>query len=107
MSPHRYAYIDALRGYAILMVIGVHSGFYFSNLPPSTTAIVSMGARGVQLFFVASAMTLFMSWKVRDDGAKAFYIRRLFRIAPMFYLSMARSCDNLDWRPAPFNRSGP
>lgn len=88
MSPHRYAYIDALRGYAILMVIGVHSSQFFSKLSPSVTAITDQGARGVQLFFVASAMTLFMSWKSRNDGAKAFYIRRFFRIAPMFYLSI-------------------
>jgi peptidoglycan/LPS O-acetylase OafA/YrhL len=83
-----YAYIDALRGYAILMVIAVHSSQFFSDLNPSTTAIANQGARGVQLFFVASAMTLSMSWKARGYGAKAFYIRRFFRIAPMFYLSL-------------------
>jgi peptidoglycan/LPS O-acetylase OafA/YrhL len=86
MSPHRYAYIDALRGYAILMVIAVHSSQYFNDLPPIVAAIANQGARGVELFFVASAMTLCMSWEARNDGARAFYIRRFFRIAPMFYL---------------------
>jgi len=46
------------------------------------------GARGVQLFFVASALTLMMSWQARHDGAIRFYTRRLFRIAPLFWLGM-------------------
>jgi exopolysaccharide production protein ExoZ len=31
---------------------------------------------------------LSLSWQARDDGAAAFYIRRLFRIAPMFWLAI-------------------
>jgi peptidoglycan/LPS O-acetylase OafA/YrhL len=87
VEPRRFAYIDALRGYAILMVIAVHASLFY-NLPPTQLALAALGARGVQLFFVASAMTLFMSWHSRNDGAKAFYIRRFFRIAPMYYLCL-------------------
>jgi peptidoglycan/LPS O-acetylase OafA/YrhL len=86
VSPNRYAYIDALRGYAILMVIAVHSTAYFADLPFEVLA--NQGARGVQLFFVVSALTLCMSWKARNDGALPFYVRRFFRIAPMFYLAI-------------------
>ena len=88
MTPHRYAYIDAIRGYAILLVIAVHSSQYFSDLPDAVRTLVNQGARGVQLFFVASAMTLCMSWQARHDGSVPFYIRRFFRIAPMYYLSI-------------------
>jgi exopolysaccharide production protein ExoZ len=88
LEPRHCDYIDALRGYAILMVIAVHSSQYFSDLSPIARAFADQGARGVQLFFVASAMTLWMSWQSRNDGAPAFYIRRLFRIAPMFYLCL-------------------
>jgi peptidoglycan/LPS O-acetylase OafA/YrhL len=88
VEPKHYDYIDALRGYAILMVLGVHSSQYFTDLSPITKAIADQGARGVQLFFVASAMTLSMSWQARNDGTVAFYIRRFFRIAPMFYLCL-------------------
>ena len=88
MTPHRYAYIDAIRGYAILLVIAVHSSQYFSDLPDAVRTLADQGARGVQLFFVASAMTLCMSWQARHDGSVPFYIRRFFRIAPMFYLSI-------------------
>jgi peptidoglycan/LPS O-acetylase OafA/YrhL len=88
MSPPRYAYIDALRGYAILMVIAVHSSQYVSDLSPVVRTLADQGARGVQLFFVASALTLCLSWKARHDGAPSFYIRRFFRIAPMYYLCL-------------------
>jgi len=84
----RFAYIDALRGYAILLVIAVHSSQYFSDLPGPIKAMADQGARGVQLFFVASALTLCMSWKTRNDGLLPFYVRRLFRIAPMFWLAI-------------------
>jgi peptidoglycan/LPS O-acetylase OafA/YrhL len=85
----RFAYIDAVRGYAILMVIGVHSSQMFTALPWATMQVATQGARGVQLFFVASALTLCLSWQRRDDGPAAFYTRRLFRIAPMFWLALA------------------
>lgn len=83
----RYDYIDALRGYAILLVIFVHSSQMIGGMPASFYQIGDQGARGVQLFFVASAITLCMSWHRRHDGVGSFYIRRLFRIAPMFWLA--------------------
>src|ERR1700733_5588258 len=84
----RLSYIDALRGYAILMVIAVHTSQAFSDLPKSFSTILSQGARGVQLFFVTSALTLSMSWVSRKESAGAFYLRRFFRIAPMFWLAI-------------------
>lgn len=84
----RFAFIDALRGYAILMVIAVHSSQMITELPWAASQVAAQGARGVQLFFVASALTLCLSWQSRSDGAAPFYIRRLFRIAPMFWLAL-------------------
>ena len=80
----RLDYVDALRGYAILGVLIVHVGQATDFMGPTW-----WGARGVQLFFVVSAMTLFASWRERGDGAFAFYVRRFFRIAPMFWLAVA------------------
>jgi peptidoglycan/LPS O-acetylase OafA/YrhL len=37
MTPKRYAYIDAMRGYAILLVIAVHSSHHFNDLLGSAT----------------------------------------------------------------------
>jgi peptidoglycan/LPS O-acetylase OafA/YrhL len=50
--------------------------------------LVDQGARGVQLFFVASALTLKLSWDSRNDGLFRFYARRVFRIGPMFWLGI-------------------
>lgn len=84
----RYAYIDALRGYAIFGVILVHASEMVPGLERPLQRFASQGARGVQLFFVASALTLMISWHVRKDGAIPFFVRRFFRIAPMFWLAI-------------------
>jgi peptidoglycan/LPS O-acetylase OafA/YrhL len=83
-----FDYIDALRGYAILMVIAVHTSESFVDLPSWLSRILNQGARGVQLFFVTSALTLSMSWVARHEGAAEFYARRFFRIAPMFWIAI-------------------
>ena len=83
----RLEYIDVLRGCAILMVIAVHTSANFS-LPPWLAKITAQGARGVQLFFVVSALTLCMSWFGRRSTIADFYLRRLFRIAPLFWLAI-------------------
>jgi peptidoglycan/LPS O-acetylase OafA/YrhL len=83
-----FDYIDALRGYAILMVIAVHTSQSFLDLPSSIVRVLSQGARGVQLFFVTSALTLSMSWIARNESAANFYTRRFFRIAPMFWIAI-------------------
>ncbi|MEY9132663.1 peptidoglycan/LPS O-acetylase OafA/YrhL [Bradyrhizobium diazoefficiens] len=82
----RYGYIDALRGYAILLVIFVHSSQMIGGLQGYVYQIGDQGARGVQLFFVASAITLCMSYHRRTDGVGAFYIRRLFVLRRCFGL---------------------
>jgi exopolysaccharide production protein ExoZ len=87
-SARHFGYIDALRGYAILMVIAVHVSQAFPDLPNSLTKVLNQGARGVQLFFVTSALTLSMSWVARNESAADFYTRRLFRIAPMFWIAI-------------------
>ncbi|MFH0997434.1 MAG: acyltransferase [Pseudomonadota bacterium] len=88
----KYAFIDALRGLAILGVILVHSS---QSVAPSNAKLLWFmreGARGVQLFFVTSALTLCMSWMNRSSHEnfpiRNFYIRRFFRIAPMFYIAI-------------------
>lgn len=75
--------LDALRGIAILLVLGRHF--------PSFGAWYRIGWSGVDLFFVLSGFLisglLFSEWK--DRGAidvKRFYIRRAFKIYPSFYV---------------------
>ena len=88
MKNTHYNFIDALRGYAILAVMAVHAAQAVPTWGGAVRQLVDQGARGVQLFFVASALTLAMSWHARNDGLLPFYTRRLFRIAPMFWLGI-------------------
>jgi peptidoglycan/LPS O-acetylase OafA/YrhL len=87
VGRHR-AYIDALRGYAILIVIVVHTLVLNSDVWPLLSSQLLRGGFGVQLFFVVSALTLTQSWRERGDGTLAFFVRRLFRIAPMFWAAI-------------------
>ncbi len=86
-----YAYIDALRGWAILLVITCHATFSYPELPYPVHRLTELGWHGVQLFFLASCVTLLMSWhgemarRGRADTG-AFFIRRVFRILPAYYL---------------------
>ena len=87
-SVRHYDFIDALRGYAILGVIAVHASQVTPKWEGFIRRVIDQGQEGVQLFFVASALTLMMSWQVRQDGVWHFYVRRFFRIAPMFWLAI-------------------
>ena len=93
----RFVYIDALRGYAILGVIGAHSSQLFPNLEWPLRLVADQGARGVQLFFTVSTLTLMMSWQSRADGVLPFWTRRVFRIAPMFWLALAYYLAVVGW----------
>lgn len=89
----RYDVIDALRGIAVAGVVLVHTGR--QAMPPGATlrGAMNLGAAGVQLFFVVSALTLCLSWASRSAHesrpVRNFLIRRVARIAPMFYLAIA------------------
>ncbi|VTU02539.1 acyltransferase 3 : Acyltransferase OS=Pseudomonas taiwanensis SJ9 GN=O164_23910 PE=4 SV=1: Acyl_transf_3 [Gemmataceae bacterium] len=91
-EPTRYGYIDAVRGWAILGVIAVHTSYHSAPLPEPVWQVVSRGNYGVQLFFVASAVTLLFSYEARRNRdarpVRAFFVRRFFRIAPLLYLGI-------------------
>jgi peptidoglycan/LPS O-acetylase OafA/YrhL len=89
----KYDFIDALRGWAIVGVVMVHASLMAKPASPLLAAIAGQGQRGVQLFFVASALTLFLSLQNRAKQEarpiRNYFIRRFFRIAPLFYLAIA------------------
>ena len=90
-KPH-HGYIDCVRGYAVLMVMTGHFAYLFPGLPYPVHRLAVMGWYGVQLFFIASCVTLLMSWdhETRTRGrarVSAFFVRRFFRIAPAYYLA--------------------
>jgi peptidoglycan/LPS O-acetylase OafA/YrhL len=86
-----YPFVDALRGWAFLGVLMIHTLKAVPNCPRWLMRIAGEGQFGVRLFFVASAFTLFLSLDQRSTRDRrplsSFYIRRFFRIAPMFWVA--------------------
>src|ERR1035441_4294981 len=94
LSPtRRNTNLDALRGIAILMVLGRHAGLavdYLHATNPFTFYTMRIGWAGVDLFFVLSGFLIsgllfadYSQWG--RIHLKRFYIRRGFKIWPAFY----------------------
>jgi peptidoglycan/LPS O-acetylase OafA/YrhL len=83
-------YIDSLRGIAIILVIMVHVGGVLSNLSKGMDIFSTYGQFGVQLFFLVSAFTLCLTMNHRKEAHlwKKFFLRRYFRIAPLYYFGI-------------------
>lgn len=85
-------FLDALRGIAVLLVVFVHTGIYMVHpLPGWLHILQGEGARGVQLFYILSALTLTISLTTNAYTGEflqtiRYITRRFFRIAPLFYL---------------------
>lgn len=84
-----YPYLSALRGFAIILVVLVHSAQVGDN---NLYGIFGHGARGVQLFFLLSSLSLFLSYEQRikfeNKPTVNFFIRRMSKILPLYYFIM-------------------
>lgn len=85
-------YIDGLRGLAVLMVVVSHTAQHLGAGAFSSGTIerfVQAGDRGVQLFFILSAFTLYNSSRRRFRLDRypqlSFYLRRAWRILPLWF----------------------
>lgn len=92
--------LDGVRGIAILMVVVFHvnrvsgDNLWDWRTNPLASAVSSSGGIGVTLFFVLSGFLLFMpfakallfkgSWPL----LRVYYLRRMFRIFPGYYVSL-------------------
>ena len=86
MNPKRIFELDVLRGFAIILVMGVHVPAY----PIWSTA----GGIGVDLFFVLSGFLIsnLLFTEYRDTGNvrfTRFFFRRALKLYPSFYLLLA------------------
>lgn len=88
INENKLDYIDSLRGVAILMVILVHTAQTVQGTSYLISSFAKFGQMGVVLFFCLSAITQCMSLertKLNKKDIKHFYIKRYFRIAPLYY----------------------
>lgn len=99
-SRPRIPELDGLRGIAILLVLMFHYMAPEGPMPPGHSGnwhlflnrLVSMGWSGVDLFFVLSGFLIggiLMDVRNSPNYFKTFYLRRFFRIAPVYYLWIA------------------
>ena len=95
--------IDALRGWAILLVFFFHawgiSGGSAGSEPSLWFSYVVAGRTGVTLFFVISGFLLSIPWlralrssDVAMPSLKNYYAARVLRIVPLYYLAVFMAC---------------
>ena len=83
--------LDFLRGVAILAVLTIHGSKSFPVDSQWINSALRVGSFGVHLFYLVSALTMCYMWELRSGElapVRSFYIRRFFRIAPLFWLAI-------------------
>jgi peptidoglycan/LPS O-acetylase OafA/YrhL len=94
-KPSRLEFVDSLRGLAALYVLLFHTVLVPLPklvVPPWAWPFILNGRTGVALFFVISAFTLCYTLQAQLGEPQAytrFYIRRIFRILPLYYAWLA------------------
>jgi exopolysaccharide production protein ExoZ len=86
--------IQYLRAFAAIVVVLYHSiGAFLAYYPESTSINIVLnlikvwGACGVDIFFVISGFILYHTFKnVSSDSFVRFFLKRLIRIAPLYFL---------------------
>jgi len=104
MQTKKYDFIDFLRGIAILLVFINHIPRYedilFSDLNIYQQYFFLIGTYGVQLFYIVSAFTLLASLSAYNEvNYFNFFLRRIFRIVPIFFLGIFFYSFYLDHGP--------
>jgi peptidoglycan/LPS O-acetylase OafA/YrhL len=92
-SRHQLAFLDGLRGYASLWVLIGHVMF----MTGYTVEILAQPDMAVELFIIISGFLMTYHYQAREgrepwmepDTWKVFWIRRFFRIAPLYYVCLA------------------
>src|SRR5437868_3166231 len=86
---------DGIRGVAILMVVFHHYGNVqpgIGGVPGAIRGAVPLLWTGVDLFFVLSGFLLggiLMKYRESGNYFRTFYLRRVCRILPLYFLWMA------------------
>jgi exopolysaccharide production protein ExoZ len=84
-----YKNIQGLRAIAALLVVGCHFHDFADRYGFQSEALITIGAWGVDLFFVISGFIMIVvNWNKfsKPNAPKAFLIRRIVRIFPPYWL---------------------
>jgi len=81
----RLAWLDALRGLGAIAVVIEHLNYSF--LPELRPRFMNLGIYGVMVFFLVSGYIIPASLERRGD-VRAFWIGRVFRLYPLYLLSI-------------------
>jgi len=88
MSAQKINSIQALRAFAVVSVVFVHSFSSHTGILSTFYQLSHWGAIGVDLFFVISGfiMTMILPAYTRNNNSKTFILKRLIRVLPMYWL---------------------
>jgi peptidoglycan/LPS O-acetylase OafA/YrhL len=87
--------LDGIRGLAVVMVIMFHGSVGLARhnlLERALYSVFGLGWTGVDLFFVLSGFLItgiLMNSREAENYFSSFYMRRILRIFPVYYLSLA------------------
>src|ERR1041384_7714883 len=88
-TRRRVAWLDALRGFAALVVVFEHAlEPLLPEARPAVKAVFEPGWYGVLVFFLVSGYIVPASLE-RRGSVRAFWISRLFRLYPLFGVGVA------------------
>src|SRR6186713_3114315 len=93
MSSPRFPALDAVRATAILLVVLFHINNHLEHAPPALKAVLSTGWNGVYLFFVLSG---FLIGDLTFKAIGRFWIRRIFRTWPLYFLLLALNASRAE-----------
>ncbi len=86
--------VDSMKGLAIIGVVLIHINSIEKAYPylPIVNKFASIGAKGVQIFFMISAFLIFHSlhrleMKKQNNGISNWYLQKLIRLIPVYYIS--------------------
>jgi peptidoglycan/LPS O-acetylase OafA/YrhL len=90
VAAPRLGWLDALRGFAALIVVVFHLSPYLLGPEPHAAVLrhIDLGKYGVLLFFLVSGYVIPMSLE-RHGSLRRFWVGRLFRIYPAFLAACA------------------
>lgn len=82
--------LDYLRGFMAFAIMVYHYSSWTLHPFKSDSVLGVLGIYGVGIFYILSGLTLFIVYheKIEIGSLKSFFIKRVFRIFPLLWLSI-------------------